>query len=136
MPLWRRAVGHPLVWAGACAAVALPFFLRGEGLDLFPFLLALVAGWLSGTAFVNATSRLTPRWRGAVVNVAGGVLGAALVVWSLGVGESLLAAQSVPVRGVVLLVQIAATPGVCWVWLGILARGIELLPSSKRSSRR
>ncbi|MFG6444851.1 hypothetical protein ACFXQA_06210 [Microbacterium sp. P07] len=129
-PLWRRLLGSAFVWAAGCAAVALPFFVVGQGLEFVPFLLALAAGWLAGIGFTNATFRMQPPRRGVALHAAVAVVTAVLAAWSLGPAAELLSGQPAPVRGLTLFLQLCAVTGVCWIWLGLVVRGLAALPNS------
>ncbi|MFC5678187.1 hypothetical protein [Aeromicrobium endophyticum] len=132
----RRLLGRRTTWAAAAAAVALPFFVHGRGIELVPFALALVAGWLVAMSFVDVTSRARSPWRGAVLHAVVTAAGTAALVWSIGPGADGLRGLSEPLRGAVLLPQVAGLTGVCWGWLGLLARGLAALPSAgSRPSR-
>ncbi|MCC4907656.1 hypothetical protein [Microbacterium sp. cx-59] len=135
-PLWRRLLGNSGVWSVVCAAVALPFFLVGQGLDFGPFLLALGAGWLAGIWVVNATLRMRPAWRGLLVHGVVALVGASLAAWSVVGGAAADAGRSAVVQGAVLFLQLCAVTGVCWIWLGLLVRALAALPNRHSTSGR
>jgi hypothetical protein len=119
------------VWAAACFAVALPWYLVGNGLDLVPFLFTLVGGWSCGHGFVNATMRMSPPLRGAIVHLAGAVLAAAAIGAVVFGDKGAAAALPDALSGVYLLVQMAAIPAVAWTWLALLSRAIGALPGPR-----
>jgi hypothetical protein len=125
-----------VAWSVGCALVALPFFLAGQGLEFAPFLLALAAGWLAGIGFVNASLRMQPAGRGVVLHSVVAVLAAAIAAASIGPGADLVSHQPPPVRGLILLLQLCAVTGVCWIWLGLLVRALAGLPGRRRSADR
>lgn len=131
---WRRLLGSPLVWASVCAAIALPWFVSGAGMEFFPFLLAIVAGWACGFSFVNATGRAVRMRRAVALHVFGAVASAALVVVGAEFGGPFAAALPEPLGAVVLFLQFAAIPAAGWVWLALLARLVEAV--GRRSPHR
>lgn len=133
--LRRRALGSPALWAALCALVAAPFFVGGHGLELVPFALALMAGWLAGIAVVNATLRMRPVWRGAVLHGIVALGTGALAAWSIGADLANDPAIAPAAGRVILLVDLAAVTGVSWMWLGLLVHALAALPNGRRSPR-
>lgn len=131
--LWRRLLGKPLVWAAACALLALPWYLAGSGLELLPYLLTLVGGWLCGFAFVNATLGMQPPRRGALVHLTGAVLLGAALTWIILEGKDVVSVAPESVRAVILFLQMAAIPAAGWLWLALIGRvsDIARTPSAR-----
>lgn len=130
-PRRRRLVGSPLAWAALCLALAVPWALAGQAMELIPYLLMLVGGWLCGFSFVNATFRMTPVRRGVAVHVIGAVVSAALVVSAVEYGGPLLANAPEWARISLVIVQFAAIPAAGWIWLGLIGRVSAAVGTSK-----
>lgn len=130
-PRRRRLVGSPLAWAALCLALAVPWALAGQAMELIPYLLMLVGGWLCGFSFVNATLRMTPKRRGVVVHVIGAVASAALVVSAVEYGGPLVATAPEWARISLVIVQFAAIPAAGWIWLGLIGRVSAAVGTSK-----
>ncbi|MEF3402812.1 hypothetical protein [Agromyces sp. CCNWLW203] len=121
-PRWRRLVGSPLAWAAICLALVVPWALAGQVMELIPYLLMLVGGWLCGFSFVNATLRMTPVRRGVMVHVIGAIVVAVFVVTAVEFGGSLLSTAPAWARSSFVIVQFAAIPAAGWIWLGLISR--------------
>ncbi|QJU55369.1 hypothetical protein SCB71_20310 [Herbiconiux sp. KACC 21604] len=117
----RRLIASPWLWAGVLLAGALPWYLVGEGLELVPFLLGLIGGWLCGLGFVNATFRMPSR-RGAIVHVVGAVVAGAVLWFSTQIWPDVAPAMPEGLRSVAFLVQMASIPAAGWIWLGLISR--------------
>ncbi|MBW1640002.1 hypothetical protein G3H63_13100 [Microbacterium resistens] len=126
-PLWRRLLSRPLVWAALCAVVAMA--LHGGGGDAeFPvFLLAIVAGWLCGFAFVTATERIAPEPRGLLVHVAGAVVVGAAGLLLVSGGSERLADLPDRVYGAVLILVLGVPPAAAWILITLFARVMALV---------
>ncbi|MGN7861769.1 hypothetical protein ACTJI8_14405 [Microbacterium sp. 22303] len=119
-PLWARILRMPLLWALVCGALAVPGYLAGDP-GFLPFLFTLIGGWLCGLSFVNATLRV-PAGRGLIVHITGAV-GAGLLLWlMIEAVPALLAPKPNPARAFLAVLQLAAVPAACWVWLGLISR--------------
>lgn len=123
-----------MLWAAACIAIALPWYLAGDGLAFFPFVLSLIGGWLCGHAFVSATFAMQPPRRGAIVHVVVAVVLAATLYTLVQFGPEVAGDLPEPVRRVLFLVQMAAIPGVTWIWFGVIARLTGAVPLPRRTS--
>lgn len=121
---WRRLLRLPLLWAVVCIAIALPWYLAGNGLDLLPFLLTLAAGALASFAFVNFTFRLAKTSHGVLLHVAGAVVLGLAFTWAALGGFRVMSNLPEPLRAVTLLVTMGLIPATCWVWLALLRRAI------------
>ena len=127
-----------MLWAAACIAVALPWYLSGDGLTFFPFVLSLVGGWLCGHAIVSATFAMQPPRRGAIVHAVVALVLAAALYALVSFGPEVTGDLPEPTRRALFLVQMAAIPGVTWIWFGVIARltGALPLPRRKQSPHR
>lgn len=121
-PTWRRLVVSPLTWGSALLAVAIIATLAGDDLSLFPFLLMLIGGWCFGFSFVNASLEMWPPRNGLILHIAVAVLVAAVLILVVEFGRDAMASLPEPVRGVIVVFQMAAIPAAGWIWLGLLAR--------------
>ena len=130
----RRVVASPWLWAGVLLAGALPWYLVGDGLEFVPFLLGLVGGWLCGFGFVNATFRMSPPRRGAVVHVVGAVLAGALLWFSTQLWPGLAPALPTWARSTLFLLQMASIPAAGWIWLALLSRITSLARRPARAA--
>lgn len=122
VPWWKRLFRKPLFWALICAALALPWYLNGNGMELLPFLLTLVGGWLCGFGFVNFTLGIQRTWLGVLLHVVVAVVAGLLLHWIVFNGSSFLKTLPEQFRAVLFCVQMGAIPGVGWIWLGLLSR--------------
>ncbi|MFK3678447.1 hypothetical protein ACI2IP_12010 [Microbacterium sp. NPDC090218] len=130
----RALVRSPLIWGAVLLLAAIGFTLAGDDLSFFPFLLMLVGGWCFGFAFVNATTGTVPARKGAVLHVAVAVVLGALVASVIEFGGDLLESFPDAVRGVVVVLQMAAIPAVGWIWLGLISRVTDLI--SRRDAKK
>ncbi|MFK0403749.1 hypothetical protein ACIQTT_15585 [Microbacterium sp. NPDC090225] len=112
---------RPLFWGVVLLAAALAATLAGDDLSFFPFLLMLVGGWCFGFAFVGLTLRMPPR-TGVPLHVGVAIVLAALMIVVVEFAGPWLATLHEPVRGVVVVLQMAAIPAAGWIWLGLLSR--------------
>ncbi|MGW9159374.1 hypothetical protein [Microbacterium sp. NPDC055665] len=122
----QKLVRNPLLWGAVLLLAAIGFTLAGDDLSFFPFLLMLVGGWCFGFAFVNATFDMEPARNGAILHTAVAVVLGALVVSVIEFGGDLLDPFPDAVRGVAVVLQMAAIPAVGWIWLGLLSRVTDL----------
>ncbi|RLP82729.1 hypothetical protein D9V34_05590 [Mycetocola lacteus] len=104
-------------------------------MDVVPFILTLIGGWLLGVAFVNWTLRMQPVRRGVIVHV--GVAAVATAVMIVGVegGGALIRALPEVLRGPVVMGQLALIPAICWTLLGVLSRVTSLARRPSRNPR-
>lgn len=130
----RQLVRNPLLWGAMLLLAAIGFTVAGDDLSFFPFLLMLVGGWCFGFAFVNATLGMVPARNGAILHLAVGVVLGALVAVVIEFGGDLLEPLPDAVRGVVVVLQLAAIPAVGWIWLGLISRVTDLL--SRRDAKK
>lgn len=122
-PLWRRLVGNSLAWATLAAAVSLPFFVVGAGMDFVPFVLSLLSGWLCGAFVAGRLLAITPALRGTLIHLAVVLVPTiVLVVLTMSGAGSNLDRLPEPIVGIALFVWFAALPGLAWVWLALLGR--------------
>lgn len=133
----RRVLRSPLVWAALCLALTVPWFVAGQGMELVPYLLMLVGGWLCGFSFVNLTFRMSPPRNGVILHVIGAVAAGAFLWLTIEVGRPLLEAATEPLKISFIIVQFAAIPAAGWIWLGLLSRITSAVgrPSKKRPAR-
>lgn len=122
----RKLVRNPLLWGAVLLLAAIGFTLAGDDLSFFPFLLMLVGGWCFGFAFVNAAFDMVPARNGVILHTAVAVVLGALVVSVIEFGGDLLDPFPDAVRGVAVVLQMAAIPAVGWIWLGLLSRVTDL----------
>ncbi|PRA79081.1 hypothetical protein [Microbacterium sp. MYb66] len=122
----RTFVRNPLIVGTVLLLVAIGFTLVGDDLSFFPFLLMLIGGWCFGFAFVNATMDMVPARNGAILHVAVAVVLGALVAFVIEFGGDLLDPFPESVRGVAVVLQLAAVPATGWIWLGLLSRVTDL----------
>lgn len=122
----RTFVRNPLIVGAVLLLVAIGFTLLGDDLSFFPFLLMLVGGWCFGFAFVNATMDMVPARNGAILHVGVAVVLGALVAFVIEFGGDLLDPFPEAVRGVAVVLQLAAVPATGWIWLGLLSRVADL----------
>lgn len=126
-PVARRLLGNPLVWATVLLATAWGLTWGGDDLGFWSFLCMILGGWCVGVAVVSATDAMRPARIGLAVHAGVAVvLGLGMSVLVMHAGE-VLSGLPTPVRAVLLVLQIAAAPAVCWIWLGLLARLIAPL---------
>lgn len=123
----RKLVRNPLLWGAVLLLAAVGFTLAGDDLSFFPFLLMLIGGWCFGFAFVNATFDMVPARNGAILHVIVAVVLGVLVASVIEFGGDLLDPFPAAVRGVAVVLQMAAIPAVGWIWLGLLSRVTDLL---------
>lgn len=123
----RRLVRNPLVWGAVLLLAAIAVTVAGDDLSFFPFLLMLVGGWCFGFAFVNATFDVVPARNGAILHLGVAIVLGALVAFVAEFGGDLLAPFPDAVRGVAVVLQMAAIPAVGWIWLGLLSRVTDLI---------
>ncbi|MHA7268740.1 hypothetical protein [Arthrobacter sp. HLT1-20] len=64
--------------------------MAGNGMDLLPFLLTLLGGWLCGFAFVNFTLGVKRAWLGVLLHVVGAAVSGVLLHWMVFGGSSIL----------------------------------------------
>lgn len=132
--VWRALVHKPLLWALLCAAATLPWTLSGNGMDLPPFLIGLVGGWLCGFAFVNATLEMKNPTIGALAHVAGAVVFGLALHWLVFEGSEQFNGLPQVATSLAYSAQMAAIPAVAWIWLGLIHRLSYFM--SKPSARR
>jgi len=130
----RHLVRNPLVWGAVLLLAAIGFTLAGDDLSFFPLLLMLVGGWCFGFAFVNATMGMVPARNGVILHVGVAVVLGALVAFVIEFGGDLLDPFPEAVRGIAVVLQLAAIPAVGWIWLGVLSRVTDLL--SRRDAKK
>lgn len=123
----RKLVRNPLIWGTLLLLVAIGFTVAGDDLSFFPFLLMLVGGWCFGFAFTNATLGMVPARNGAILHVGGAVVLGALVAFGVEVGGDLLKPFPEAVRGVGVVLQMAAIPAAGWIWISLLGRVTDLI---------
>lgn len=114
--------------------MAIGFTLGGDDLSFFPFLLMIVGGWCFGFAFVNATFDMVPARNGAILHAGVAVVLGALVAFVIEFGGDLLEPFPDAVRGIAVVLQMAAIPATGWIWLGLLGRLTDLI--SRRDARK
>lgn len=129
-PWWHRLVFNSLAWGFILLAAASALTLATEDLDILQLLLMLVGGWCFGFAFVNATDRM-PR-NGAVLHIAVAVVLGALMIFVTEYGGRLIEPLPEAVRGVFLVLWMAAIPATGWIWLGLLGRITDALTRRER----
>lgn len=134
-PIWRRLLLSPLAWGALLLAAAIAATLVGDDLSLFPFLLMLVGGWCFGFSFVNATLRLRPARTGVILHIVVAVLLSAALMAVVEFGGDALASFSEPVRGIALVLQMAAIPAAGWIWLGLIARVSDVFTRREAKKR-
>ena len=132
LPWWRRIVSNSLTWGFVLLVTATALTLGTRDLDILQFILMLVGGWCFGFAFVNATVRM--QRNGAVLHIAVGAVLAALMVFVTEYGGQLMEPLPEPVRGVFVVLQIAAVPATGWIWLGLLSRVTDALTRRERKN--
>jgi hypothetical protein len=118
----RKLVRNPLLWGAALLLAAIGFTVAGDDLSFFPFLLMLVGGWCFGFAFVNATLGMVPARNGAVLHLGVAIVLGALVAFVAEFGGALLEPLPAAVRGVAVVLQMAAIPAAGWIWLALIGR--------------
>ncbi|WP_146070279.1 hypothetical protein [Arthrobacter sp. GMC3] len=91
-------------------------------MDLAPFLLTLVGGWLCGFAFVNFTLGMKHTGLGVVLHVAGAAGMGLLLHWMTFWGKGFLKELPEQASGLVFLFQMGSVPAAGWIWLGLLGR--------------
>ena len=111
-PRWRRPFRCPLLWAVLCFALAMPWYLAENALELLPFLLTLVGGWLCGFSFVQFTRRMTSSRRGAIVHAVGAAAFGLILVWLVSNGKAVLVDLPEPVKSVIWPLMLGLIPGV------------------------
>jgi len=122
----RTLVRTPLIVGAALLLAAIGFTVLGDDLSFFPFLLMLVGGWCFGFAFVNATLGMVPARNGAILHLGVAVVLGALVAFVVEFGGDLLDPFPDAVRGVAVVLQLAAIPATGWIWLGLISRITDL----------
>lgn len=130
----RKLVRNPLVWGAVLLLAAIGFTLAGDDLSFFPFLLMLVGGWCFGFAFVNATFAMVPARNGAILHAGVAVVLGALVAFVVEYGGDLLEPFPDAVRGVAVVLQLAAVPALGWIWLGLIGRMTDFF--TRRESKK
>lgn len=130
-PLLRRIALNPLIWAAACTLAALPGYLTDGG--FFSYLMSIIAGALCGMWFVSLTVRM-PHPTGAVVHLLAAVALVPGLYASIEVVPQLLT-PGAP-RAIYAGVLFALPPAAGWVWITLLNRVINLLPSKTRAQPR
>ncbi|MCC9067764.1 hypothetical protein [Arthrobacter cryoconiti] len=121
-PLWRRLLRQPLLWAALCVGLALPWYFTENALELPPFLLTLVGGWLCGFAFVNFTFAMKNVKYGLLVHLVGAAIFGLILRLGTLVSGSMRAHLPQPVLALSYLVILGSIPAAGWVWLGLLSR--------------
>lgn len=135
VPWWKRLLRKPLFWALICAVLALPWYLNGNGMELLPYLLTLVGGWLCGFAFVNFTLGLKRAWLGVLLHVVVAAISGLLLHWMVFSGSSFLKTLPEQLRAVLFCVQMGAIPAVAWIWLGLLSRITSVAAKPSKSAK-
>ncbi|PYI39253.1 hypothetical protein CVS30_04605 [Arthrobacter psychrolactophilus] len=135
LPWWKKLFRKPLFWALICAVLALPWYLNGNGMELLPFLLTLVGGWLCGFAFVNFTLGIQRTWWGVLLHAVVAVVAALLLHWVVFNGSSFLKTLPEQLRAVLFCVQMGAIPGVGWIWLGLLSRITSVVAKPAKTAK-
>ncbi|QNA93163.1 MULTISPECIES: hypothetical protein [unclassified Microbacterium] len=130
----RTLVVYPLLGGAVLLLAAIAVTLAGDDLGFFPFLFMLVSGLCFGFAFVNATLGMVPARNGAILHVAVAVVLGALVAFVVEFGGDLLEPLPESVRGVAVVLQMAAIPAVGWIWLGVIGRITDLF--SRRDAKK
>lgn len=130
----RALVRSPLVVGAVLLLAAIAFTLLGDDLSFFPFLLMLVGGLCFGFAFVNATLGMVPARNGAILHIAVAVVLGALLAFVAEFGGDLLDPFPPAVRGVAVVLQLAAIPAAGWIWLGLIGRVTDLF--SRRDAKK
>lgn len=138
LPWWKRLFRKPLFWALICAALAMPWYLGGNGMELLPYLLTLVGGWLCGFAFVNFTLGIRRTGLGVLLHVVVAAASALLLHWLVFDGSGFLKTLPGQLRALLFFLQMGAIPGVAWIWLGLLGRitSVAAKPSKKAKATR
>ena len=131
-PWWRRLVSSSLTWGLVLLAAASALTLATGDLDILQLLLMLVGGWCFGFAFVNATMRM-PR-NGAVLHIAVAVVLGALMIFITEYDGRLIEPLPEAVRGIFVVLWMAAIPATGWIWLGLLGRITDALTRRERKN--
>lgn len=122
----RTFVRVPLLVGTILLLAAIGVTLLGDDLSFFPFLLMLIGGWCFGFAFVNATMEMVPARNGAILHVGVAVVLGAMVAFVIEFGGDLLDPLPETVRGIAVVLQMAAIPATGWIWLGLIGRVTDL----------
>lgn len=130
VPLWRRMLFNPVLWGTALLAAATALTLGTQDIDLPQFLLMLVGGWCFGLAFVNATFGM--RRNGLVLHLAVAIVLLATMLVVTEYGSRLLDPLPDAVKGVLLVLWMAAIPATGWIVLGLLGRVTDALTRRER----
>jgi hypothetical protein len=130
----RTLVRSPLVVGAVLLLAAIAFTLLGDDLSFFPFLLMLVGGWCFGFAFVNATQAMVPARNGAILHLGVAIVLGALVAFVVEFGGDLLDPFPEAVRGVAVVLQLAAIPATGWIWLALIGRVTDFF--SRRDAKK
>lgn len=131
-PWWRGLVLNSLTWGFVLLAAATALTLGTGDLDILQLLLMLVGGWCFGFAFVNTTMRM-PR-NGVVLHIAVAVVLGALMAFITEYGGWPIEMLPEAVRGVLVVLWMAAIPATGWIWLGLLGRVTDALTRRERKN--
>ncbi|RLP74319.1 hypothetical protein D9V32_13280 [Mycetocola tolaasinivorans] len=104
-------------------------------MDVVPFILTLVGGWLIGVAFVNWTLRMQPVSRGVIVHVGVAVVATTAMIVGVEGGGAFIRGLPEALRGPVVMGQLALIPAICWTLLGLVSRVTVLARRPARNLR-
>lgn len=122
----RTLVRTSLVVGTVLLLAAIGFTLLGDDLSIFPFLLMLVGGWCFGFAFVNATLGMVPARNGAILHLGVAIVLGAVLAFVVEFGGDLIEPFPDEVRGIAVVLQLAAIPATGWIWLALISRVTDL----------
>ena len=126
-PLARRLLLSQWVWAVVALGAAVATGRSSPAVDLVPFLLSLLGGWLAAIGFVGVTFRMRRPRAGVATHVLGAVA-AALLLWAL-VSQAPEVARELSgsPRSALLVAQFAVLPAAAWVWIALLGRVVAAI---------
>lgn len=127
-------VTSPLLWGTGLLTAATGFVLAGDDLSIVPFLLMLVGGWCFGFAFVNATLSMVPARNGAALHIGVAIVLGAVMVFVTEYGGDLYAPLPESLRGILVVLQMAAIPATGWIWLALIGRVTDVI--SRRDAKK
>lgn len=124
----------PLLLGVGLLAAAIVWTLTGDDLGFFGFLLMILGGWSLGFSFVNLTMEIRPARVGALLHLGVAVLITVVMLVLVESKGAFLQGLTEQARAVILVLQIAATPGTVWIWLGLISRISDLF--TRRGAKR